>query len=219
MYPEGQVSQANPSIHRYFVIAAIAALIFAWLAVIVLQDTVPPFDTAVRDAIHAEDSPGLTFLMRSITLLGSGWFLWPAGTVIVYALVRSDRRREAALFAISVLGANLLDQGLKFTFHRTRPEAYFGEVQPSTYSFPSGHAFVSFCFYLTIAEVLTSPEWPRRVRVLVWACAIVITGLIGFSRVYLGVHYPTDVLAGYAGAISWLSLVRASHRLQRFTNS
>jgi undecaprenyl-diphosphatase len=213
------VPRPKASTVRHLCIALFAAFIFAWLALMVLAGAPPQFDEAVRETVHSHGGPVLTAIMKSATMLGSGWFLWPAGTLIIYGLVRAGRCRDAVLFAVSVLGADLIDQGLKLMFHRVRPEAYFGEAQPSGYSFPSGHAFVSFCFFLTLAEVLIRPEWPRRQRGLVWTVVIATTGVIGFSRVYLGVHYPTDVLAGHAAAIAWLSIVRLVHRTPEFIKS
>jgi undecaprenyl-diphosphatase len=200
------------SIARDLIVAILATLAFTWLATTVLTTAIPAFDTQVRNAVHSAASPPLTVLLKFVTTLGGGWFLWFFGAMIVFHLSRENRRREAALFAIAVLGANILDQAMKLAFHRVRPDPYFNYPRPDTFSFPSGHAFVSFCFYLTLAEVLVEPAWPRLHRWLAWTGAIAMTLLIGLSRVYLGVHYPTDVLAGYAGAIAWTSVVRAAHR-------
>ena len=84
-----------------------------------------------------------------------------------------------------------------------------------SYSFPSGHAFVSFCFFLCLAEILIGAEWRRAGKVAMWSAALGCTLTIGLSRVYLGVHYPTDVLAGYAAAIAWTTLIRVLHHVWR----
>jgi undecaprenyl-diphosphatase len=209
------VPRPNFRITRYVLIALASVLAFLWLAATALEDTVPPFDAALRSAVHLAGSPALTAIMKVVTNLGSGWFLWPVGVLIVIWLERTGRRRDAARLAAAVLGANGIDQALKLLFHRVRPEAYFGYAQPSTYSFPSGHAFVSCCFYLAVAEVLIRPAWPRWKKRVVWTAAVMAIIAIGFSRVYLGVHYPTDVLAGYAGAIAWMTVVRTAHILRR----
>src|SRR5262245_55616136 len=128
-----------------------AALLFLWIAWLAVQTAAPQFDVAVRTAVHSISSPFLTAIMRLFTWMGSGWFLWPCGAAIVWRLVAANRRRDAAVFVASVLGANIVDEMLKLIFRRTRPEAYFGEFQPLTYSFPSGHSFVSFCFCFTLA--------------------------------------------------------------------
>jgi undecaprenyl-diphosphatase len=196
----------------------VAALFFIGTAFLAIQQSVPAFDAAVRGAVHSTASPLLTASMKGITLLGAGWFLWPAGALVAVWLVVAGRRRDTTLFVATVLGSFIIEQGLKFLFHRIRPAAYFGEAQPSTYSFPSGHALVSLCFYLTLAELAIKPGWPARQRTVVWIAAAITVGLIGFSRVYLGVHYPTDVLGGYAAGIAWLAVVHAMNRSHRFVN-
>jgi undecaprenyl-diphosphatase len=152
--------------------------------------------------------------MRGFTAIGEAVFLLAFGALIVWRLIAARRRREAAFFAVAALGGELLDQILKFFFQRPRPEAFFG-VSPENYSFPSGHALESLCFYLVLAEIFLDKEWPRRRRFITRAAAVILAGLIGFSRVYLGVHYPTDVLAGYAAAIVWLTVLWSVYKVRR----
>ena len=153
--------------------------------------------------------------MKAASLAGGGWGLWPAGVLLVGLLARAARGREAALFAVAVLGANLLNEAMKLFFHRPRPEPWFGYPLPPTYSFPSGHAFVSFCFFLCLAEILIRGQWPVAGKVAMWSAALGCTLTIGLSRVYLGVHYPTDVLAGYAAGIVWTTLIRVTHHARQ----
>jgi membrane-associated phospholipid phosphatase len=192
-----------------------AGLLFAWLAWLASRNAPPGFDTAGRDAVHAFASPWLTLVMKTASQAGGGWGLWPAGVLIVGLLARAARGREAALFGVAVLGANLINEAMKLFFHRPRPEAWFGYPLPSTYSFPSGHAFVSFCFFLCLAEILIRDEWPVAGKVAMWSAALACTLTIGLSRVYLGVHYPTDVLAGYAAGIVWTTLIRVTHHARQ----
>lgn len=180
-----------------------AALLFAWIARVALAPAAPPADLSIRAAVHGLASPALTVLMKALTGVGGGWFLWVFGALVALGLALAGRRRDAAGFAAVVLGANLLNEGLKLLFHRARPESFFGFEAPSTYSFPSGHAFVALCFYLALAELFTPPARRAAAR---W-CALALGFAIGFSRVYLGVHYPTDVAAGWAGAAAWLGAV------------
>jgi undecaprenyl-diphosphatase len=194
-------------------IAVGAVVLFAWLAQLASSSGTPGLDTAGRAAVHAYAHPNLTLVMKAASALGSGWVLWPAGAMIVAVLALAGRVREGALFALAVVGANLVDEAVKMFFHRTRPDPWFGYPLPSTYSFPSGHAFVSFCFFLCLAEIVIRDDWPMLRKLTVWLVAVLCTFTIGLSRVYLGVHYPTDVLAGYLGAIMWTTLIRAAHHL------
>jgi undecaprenyl-diphosphatase len=206
------VSQSRSALRLDLAIAIAAILAFAWIAYGVTHGTSHGFDMAVREAIHARASDSMTEVMMFITNFGGGKFLWPTGIVIAGVLLLQRRRREAALFAIAVAGSEALNETLKMLFHRERPEAYFGYPLPSTYSFPSGHSFVSYCFYLALAEILTSPEWPTAHKVAVWTAAALLIGSIGLSRIYLGVHYPTDVIGGYTAAVAWTALLRAVHQ-------
>ena len=196
-------------------IALAAVLLFAWLAQMASGVRVPEFDTAGRDAVHALARPWLTVVMKAASLVGGGWGLWPVGAMTVAWLARAGRRRDAVLFAIAVVGANLVDEAIKLFFHRPRPEPWFGYPLPSTYSFPSGHAFVSFCFFLCLAEILIRAAWPLAAKVAMWSGALACTLTIGLSRVYLGVHYPTDVLGGYAAGIVWITLIRVTHHVRQ----
>jgi undecaprenyl-diphosphatase len=108
-----------------------------------------------------------------------------------------------------------LDQILKLCFHRPRPEAFFGLAIPATYSFPSGHALTATCFYGVLAGLLAARTRPLAGKAGLWALAATLAALIGLSRVYLGVHYPSDVLAGYAAAVVWMAAVRVGYGLRR----
>lgn len=145
--------------------------------------------------------------MRGFTLMGEAGFLLTFGGFIAWQLSAAGRRRDAAYLAAAAFGAEAIDQVLKACFQRPRPEAFFG-LAPANYSFPSGHALVSLCFYLTLAETVIEKDWSRRRRLATRAGGVLFAGAIGLSRIYLGVHYPTDVLAGYAAAVAWLAVLR-----------
>ena len=195
-----------------------AVLMFAWLAEMALIGGPSPFDLGLRGQVHAYAHPQLTQFMWFASWLGSGWVLWPGGALLVGLLDRAGRRRDALLFALAVVGANLINESMKLMFHRPRPEPWFGYPLPPTYSFPSGHAFVSCCFFLCLAEVLIRDRWPLALKAATWMVASAITLTIGLSRVYLGVHYPTDVLAGFAAAIVWTTVIRVAHHVRQQGN-
>ena len=196
---------------RHVLVAALALILFVWLAREVTRGDAIRLDTPIRNAVHARSSPPLTAVMRGVSLCGSEVILVPLGVILVWWLVAANRRRAAVVFAVAALGAEALDQIMKLLFHRLRPEPFFGLVSPITHSFPSGHAMVSCCFFGVLAAILDAREPSRVKRMAMFAIAALIVGLMGFSRVYLGLHYPTDVLAGYAAAVVWLAVVRAVH--------
>jgi undecaprenyl-diphosphatase len=185
-----------------------AALLFLLLARWVLAGESMPFDLWLRGAVHDWASPLATRALLAVTMLGSEWVLLPLGAVLVWRLATIGRERQAILFAIVSLAAELVSHWLKFVLHRPRPAVFFGLSPAETYSFPSGHAFVGTVFYGFLAAILMTFERSRRKRRRIAAAAVLMAFLIGFSRVYLGYHYPSDVLGGWACAAAWLALAR-----------
>ena len=125
--------------------------------------------------------------------------------VAIYLLVAG--KRGTALLVVGAVGSGtLLSEGLKLGFARPRPDlvAHLAEVQSA--SFPSGHAMVSAIVYLTLGVLLTRTHKQRRTKAVIMTYAILLTLMIGLSRIYLGVHWPTDVLAGWALGAAWASL-------------
>jgi undecaprenyl-diphosphatase len=198
-----------------FLAAAAALWFFGWLADQVWRHETIAFDAAVRNGIHQFASPGLTAFFRVVTIFGSEVFLVPFGAFVIWRLVAMGRRHAAVLFTLAAAGGEVLDFLLKVSFRRTRPEAYFGYALPSSYSFPSGHSMLSACFFGTLAAVVAPKLSNTWQKIGVWAAAAVATLLIGTSRIYLGVHYPSDVAAGYAAAIIWIAGVRAGYDVWR----
>ena len=189
--------------------AAIATLVFfGWLTSEVLEGETLHFDEVTRNAVHQLASPLLTTTMRGLSFVGSTLVL-SIGTILVvvwFAMLKWGR--EARLFAITMIGSGLLNVTLKLAFKRPRPAPFFNLTAPETYSFPSGHSLTSACFFGALAAILTARVKSRRVRVMVWVVCTLMFLLIGFSRIYLGVHHTTDVIAGFAAALIWILVVR-----------
>jgi undecaprenyl-diphosphatase len=163
-------------------------------------------DLWIRGTVHAWASPFLTQAMLGITMLGSEWVMLPLGTVLVWRLATLQHRREAILLGAGSLGAELLSNLLKLAFHRVRPQVFFGLAPAENYSFPSGHAFVGTVFYGLLAVILAGFYTRRRREAI--AAALLTVLLVGFSRVYLGYHYPSDVIGGWTCAAGWLAMVQ-----------
>lgn len=189
--------------------AAIAALIFfGWLADEVLEGETRHFDEVTRAAVHQFASPVLTTIMRGLSFVGSTLALTIASIAVVVCLAMRKLGREAKLFALTMLGGALLNTILKLAFKRTRPIPFFNLSTPETYSFPSGHSLMSACFFGALAALLTARIKSRRLRIIIWIVATAMFLLIGLSRIYLGVHYTTDVIAGFAAALIWVLMIR-----------
>lgn len=192
-----------------------ALLLFTWLATQVFRNSTMAFDASVRDGVHAWASPALTAFFRVVTQFGSELILVPFGGIVVWQLAAAGRRHAAILFVVAALGGEALDFTLKVLFRRERPEVFFGLTAPQTYSFPSGHAMLSVCFYGVLAALVAPRLKTSRQRVAVWISAGVAAVLIGLSRIYLGVHHPSDIVAGYSAAVIWVFSIRAGYGIWR----
>jgi len=170
------------------------------------------FDRIVLLWIHSTFPGWLEGPIRIITALGYYWVVVPLLAVAVAFFYRKGWRLSAVLLVVSTAGSIVLTTVLKGVFERARPELFDSGYQASFYSFPSGHATVAVGFYGMLTLVLA-----YRLRGTArWALVILgilVVLLIGFSRLYLGVHYPTDVLAGYLAALLWLICVGAVYAL------
>jgi len=189
--------------------AAIVTLVFfAWLTGEVLEGETQHFDEVTRNTVHQIASPTVTATMRGISFCGSSFFLTCATILMFMWLMSRGWRRDAWLLAVTMIGAAILNTTLKLTFHRARPVPFFNLLAPESYSFPSGHSLASFCFFGALASILTVRINNSRINLGIWICAATLVFLIGLSRIYLGVHYTTDVLAGFSAAFIWIAMIR-----------
>jgi undecaprenyl-diphosphatase len=157
--------------------------------------------------------PALTAAMIVASAIGESYVLLPLSAVIVFAFWRAGHKNRAILFVIAMTGALLIDEALKLGFRRARPQPYFNYPLPHSYSFPSGHALFSVVFFGALATFVSPGLHATWKKSLLWAAAAFLAAVIGFSRVYLGVHYPTDVIAGYAAALVWVIAVAIGNHL------
>jgi undecaprenyl-diphosphatase len=164
---------------------------------------------SLRNPNDLSDPIGPTWLeeaARDITALG-GHAVLTIVTLAVLAYLLLTRRRAAALFVVVAVGGGmLLSTGLKLGFERPRPDLVPHGARVYTASFPSGHSMLSAVTYLTLGALLARVEKVWRVRIFLVGLAVALTLVVGMSRVYLGVHWPSDVLAGWCGGAAWASL-------------
>jgi undecaprenyl-diphosphatase len=187
--------------------AGLSAVLFAVLAWIVSSGEAAAFDELVRAGIHEWASDLVSTVAFGLSRLGSIALLAVLLSVAVVGFWVVGRPRSAVTLILFMAGAVVLENGLKLLFQRGRPEAFFGPL-PTSFSFPSGHALLSFCFYVALAGLLPA-YWRRSARAATWLVAALLVLGIGISRIYLGVHHCTDVIGGYLVAIFWTSLFGA----------
>ena len=175
---------------------ATAVVVFGAIASEVREHHVEPYDRSIELAIHALDSPFADGLMRILTTVGSTPVVLPVAiAVIVWAWARRDRR-AAQVLAMTTAGTELLNMVLKHAFERTRPDLFTEIATLHSYSFPSGHAMGAAAIY-GVAAIVAVRLHRRLHTPLLVATPLIVLG-IGLSRIFLGVHWPTDVAAGFA---------------------
>jgi undecaprenyl-diphosphatase len=179
---------------------------FFELADEVLEGDSRAFDRAVLLWIHDNFPDWLNEPMRLVTALGYYYVVVPLIVVAVFVFYRRGWRLTAVLLMVSTGGSIVLTTVLKGVFQRARPELIDTGYQASFYSFPSGHATVAVGLYGMLTVILAY-RLRGAARWAVAFCGLLVVLLIGLSRLYLGVHYPTDILAGYLSALLWLVCV------------
>jgi undecaprenyl-diphosphatase len=191
--------------------------IFAWsflaLASEVLEGDTHTLDKmlllSLRDPQNLANPIGPSWLeesARDITGLG-GYVVLTLVTVGALAYLLMARKRGAALLVLSaIVGGMILSTALKLGFERPRPDLVAHATRVYTASFPSGHAMLSAVTYLTLGALLSRIQERRRIKAFIMGLAVILTLLVGMSRVYLGVHWPSDVLAGWSVGAAWACL-------------
>ena len=165
------------------------------------------FDLPLREALLAFDPPNAVDIWRGITFLGSGLVI-TALTVVCVIIFAARAEWQAARQIIYVMaGAVGVENGLKWIVHRARPDEVFPHTMPSSYSFPSGHALFAMAFYISVAMIV-GHRLNDKARTALWVAAVSLVILIGASRIFLGVHYPSDVMGSYIAAGLWIVLLQ-----------
>ena len=191
-------------------VSAISLFAFVEIADDVTEGDTVTFDQTLllcfrNPADHADPlgPPWLEGVMRDFTALGGVPVLTTFTLLVVGFLFLSGRHRTASMVIVSVIGGIILSNLLKWGFDRPRPDLVPHATSVYTQSFPSGHAMLSAVVYLTLGALLARTESDMRVKIYLLGAACLLTLIVGISRLYLGVHWPTDVLAGWALGAGW----------------
>jgi undecaprenyl-diphosphatase len=186
-----------------FTLAALVIAALGWLMTGPYRGLVTGFDGNIRYAMRHMQSPMWTSLFLTVTNLGSTLYLVIIGCIAGIAFLAFRWFRPFLLFVIAMAGQAALHHGGKWLIARPRPSALINYRTAEGFSFPSGHALSALCMYGLIAWIVTRQIETPAVKVGIAIFAIVLIFLIGLSRVYIGIHYPSDVLAGFLGAAIW----------------
>ncbi len=194
----------HSSRQRLLFIAIAALVLFIITTILVFNGTIEPVDQKAIQAAYTWETPLRNKWMLFITFLGNYQFLVPANLLVIIFFFLRRKKRTALLVLLTAVSGLLLKLLLKELFHRPRPDRPLIDGI-ANYSYPSGHALMSIAFYgllIILADQLTTNRAAKRVLYIV--CILIIL-LIGFSRIYLRVHYPTDILGGYCLGLLWIS--------------
>ena len=199
--------------------AAAGTWAFAQLAEAMREGATQRFDEAVLRRLDRLDAPWLEAAMLEVTALGNGMVVIALAVVAASFLWLTRHRYSAALLVAATFGALALNLLLKSYFDRPRPQVVSWGAHVSTSSFPSGHATSAIVVYATVAYLVARLQRRRLSRAITMAISAVVVLLIAASRLFLGVHYPSDVLAGLVSGLAWAAfcmvLLEAAARLVR----
>jgi undecaprenyl-diphosphatase len=201
-----------------------AGAIWSFLAIgsEMLEGELTAYDRVVLEALRLPGEPHravgpqwLVECMRDITALGGMTLLSLVTVLSVIVLLGHKRKAQALVLAIFVPLAQLSSGLFKDIYERTRPPfAIYGDL-PTSMSFPSGHSTVATATYLLLAVIVSSLETNRSMKALAFAVAALLSVVIGFSRVFLGVHWPSDVIAGWCLGAAWAILAAVALRAMK----
>ena len=192
----------NNKFKIYGLIIFIATLVFIGVAVGVQTGYLDGFDDAVRYRVYSMRSDKLTVFWRFITHSGDRYVVIILGIILL--LIKSLREKYGVKFAIAALSSTALYQIMKYIFQRPRPDLALRLIEQGGYSFPSGHSMNCLVSYGILIYLLLRYCENRRLAKLLSFGLGLLTILIGFSRVYVGVHYPTDIIGGWSLGIAVL---------------
>lgn len=192
------------------VIALAGTLAFAEMGEWVQKGLTQTFDVAVLQWLHQHSTPLLTQIATELTYLGTGTVVLMIVAVAALFLWHTEHKHSARLLLAAVAGNILLNGVLKLVFHRARPTVFEWQTTAVSSSFPSGHAMSATVCYGTVAYLVIRLQKHRWSRLLTGTAAVILILLICATRLYLGVHYPSDVVAGILVGLAWASFCMAT---------
>ena len=184
-----------------FTIVFAPLIVFGSLADDVLESESFFFDRAILLLLRSHSTTQLDSLMLLLSLIGSGVWIALIDLLVFVRLAARHRWGDAFFWGLAVGGAALLNIAAKSSFGRARPDLWLSIAPETTFSFPSGHAMQT----MALAAALVVLVWPTKARWPVFILGGFFVLFVGLSRVYLGVHYPSDVVAGWAASLAWVA--------------
>lgn len=186
-----------------FIIFWVPVIVFAKLAGEIIENEPIGLDLTILHFIHSHSTPFFDHFFLFFTTLGNVEYLLPIAVLIFIYLLYKKQRLNALILLFSVGGAAVSNVILKAIFHRDRPAFWHSLISETGYSFPSGHAMLSSALVLCLVAML----WKTKYRFASIIGGGFVILVIGLSRLYMGVHYPTDIIAGWSVSAVWVMIV------------
>ncbi len=183
------------------------ALFVTLLVSLVAGGHTEDLDAILRSQLLSLDPAGAFAFWRAVSFLGSGLVIAGLTILCVSVLAIRGRREAARRLAFVMLSAVIVENLLKWLVHRVRPIEVFPGTMPASSSFPSGHALFACSLYVTLAMIINRGQTNPFTRAMVWSFTAIIVLLIGASRIFLGVHFPADVVGGFAAALFCICVI------------
>lgn len=189
-----------------FILCIFSGIAFGYIAAAVGNESIAHFDASIIGFVQGLETPWLTMMMKIFTWIGSGYVVAPIaliGFIVLYFVLHY--RQQALLLVTVVAGSVIFNSLLKHYFKRERPEIH-RILDANGFSFPSGHSMMAFALYAIIAFIAwrNVQTWISRIVLLLFTAFMIL--IIGISRVYLGVHYPSDIVGGFLVSALWVTI-------------
>lgn len=192
----------NKFIRRYWkpIVFTLSLMLFLFIVKLLLKEQVEVFDTTIYNVIAKLQCAPLTYIFRFLSFLCSTWFIL-FSTILI--MIFCKNKKAGFYIGLNVLICVLLNQGLKLVFARNRP-IDINLIIENGYSFPSGHSMVSLAFYGFFIYIIAHMNLKKSKKIIYCSLLALLTLLIGISRIYLGVHFASDVIGGFALSMAYL---------------
>jgi membrane-associated phospholipid phosphatase len=178
-----------------------ALVVFGQLAEEIWEGEGFAWDEPILRFIHSHATPSRDLFFLTFTFLGAARVMVPFTIGVFFYFFLQKRAVDALFFGLACWGAMILNLLAKVLFERARPALWVSPAPETTLSFPSGHAMTS----MAVAAALVTLTWPTRWRWPVFIAGVLFVLVVGLSRLYLGVHFPSDVLAGWSASLAWVA--------------
>lgn len=210
------MNQQSRNLLIAFVIIIVSGSLFGMIVRFISNGQIKNFDLPIIEFVQGLETPWLTVVLKAFTWIGSAYGVVPITLIICAILFYGiNEKKRAIFFAFSIVSTIILNESLKLYFVRDRPEIY-RLMDAGGFSFPSGHTMMAFSLYGMIVYVTWRHLKETKQRIFIMILATFIAFLIAISRIYVGVHFPSDIVGGFAASTCWITIIiTAFHRFQR----